>query len=583
MLSGENDASSFPSGGLRSTFEARGIMEWDVTSPPFIRENMGMKVLYIPTKFLSFNREALDRKTPLLRSANSINENVSKLLSVIENNDKGECIKVCVGPEQEYFLVDRNYFDERPDLRITGRTILGNLTPAGYYSDEHYFAGFSERVQSFLVELNKKLFDLGIAPCTEHQEAAPNQFEVVLNYGSCNIIADQSVILNETMQEIAGHYNLVVLFNEKPYAGVNGSGKHTNWSLENKAGENLFSPGKNGEKTLRFLLMIAIFIKALDEYNSLFRASVASYSNDLRLSEREAPPSIISLYLGEKLTSIFNSGASGILNCKIPSADTLAFTDRNRTSPVAFTGNKMEFRLTGASQHLSSPCIVINSAFSACCDEIYQKYRDKKLTDEEVAILINDIYKKHSRVVYNDNCYSKEWISESERRGLANITVTPLALKALVEEKNVKMFERVKVFSQSELESRKNIYISSYTKQIQLEAVIMVEMVRKGIMPAVREEIIREKELSEDMTSSNEIYENIKKLFEKMYEKLKYLEEGLRSCSEIDDKSISDSLVVYKVLVARMVELRKCTDLLEEYVDEKKWPYPAYDKLLARV
>lgn len=580
LLKGEGDASSFPTGGLRSTFEARGISQWDVLSPVFIREIGDTRVLYIPTKFLSFNGEALDMKTPLIRSVQSLSENLSSFLSNVYGSKNYGRIKVNVGAEQEFFLVRKDLYEKRPDLRLTGRTLIGAMTAAGFYSNEHYYASLEENIQSFLHQVNYKLERIGVSVLTQHKEVAPNQFEIVINYGSANIVCDQNMIMNEIIKEVAERNGLVLLLHEKPYKGVNGSGKHTNWSLSNKDGENLFSPGKSGEYTLRFLLMISIFIKAVDEYGELLRTAIASYSNDLRLSVAEAPPTIISVFLGEKLSEVLSASVDEILKTKLKSSDAI-ISDRNRTSPIAFTGNKFEFRATGSSQSLSLATTFLNAIFSKAVSDVNKQLAGKKLNDKDIAQLISQLYSKHSKVVYNDNCYDSIWEYESEKRGIKNAKYTPQALRFFSDKKNIDMLSELGIYSANELLSRQRIYTQEYIRNIRLEAAVMIEMLEKGVIPVVRDDIIKSASFSSSKSKSYSAYcDKMKDDFDFLVEKTMLLEQYLAKTEAFDDKDLSDAETIRASLVEVMTNIRDKVDELEKFIPYDKWPYPSYERLL---
>ena len=586
LLFGESDASSLPSGGLRSTFEARGVLEWDLTSFAFIKEYRGGRILYIPTKFTTFGNQALDLKSPLLSSISSLRKNAIPLVNLVNSAlglKETHGMRVMVGPEQEFFLVDRGYYEKRPDLALTGKTVLGSVGTIGEYSVEHYFGGLSERVQCFLQDLNKSLFKIGIIPSTQHREAAPNQFEVALHYDECNIISDKNLIMQEMMADIASHYGLVVLFDEKPYAGVNGSGKHTNWSVGIDGGANLFSPGETREEMIRFLFFVSVFVAAVDEYQDLLRCSVASYSNDARLSKKEAPPCVMSVYLGDNVNGILDSGFAGIRNASISKRNGIN-SDRNRTSPIAFTGNKFEFRATGSSQSISTVCAFINAAFSSVCKRVYDEMSKDEVNADEICIFAEKLYKSHSRIVYNDNCYSPAWLEEAARRGLEKLDTALQAIPALTRDKNVRMFESLGIFTRPELESRRNVMVSAYIRDVRLEATVMVEMVNRSIIPAVRDEIRRNSECLQvsDIGPVGQ-FDAIRSGFAALASAVCDLEKALRSLDGIDEFSLDDALLAQSRLVPLLDRTRAIANDLERHVDKRAWPFPSYDALLYKI
>ena len=585
LLFGESDASSLPSGGLRSTFEARGILNWDLTSFAFIKECKGDRILYIPTKFTSFNSQSLDLKSPLLASISSLRENAIPLVNLVNRalgRKETENISVMVGPEQEFFLVDRSQYEKRPDLALTGKTVLGSTGTIGAYSVEHYYGGLSERVQCFLQDLNKSLFKIGIIPSTQHREAAPNQFEVALHFGECNIISDKNLIMQEMMVDIAGHYGLVVLFDEKPYAGVNGSGKHTNWSLNIDGGINLFSPGETREDMIRFLFFTSVFIAAMDEYQDLIRCSVASYSNDARLSKNEAPPCIMSVYIGENVEKILGSGFSGIRNANVLKRSGID-SDRNRTSPIAFTGNKFEFRSTGSSQSVSTICSFINTAFSSVCKRVYESMSKDNVDIDEICIYAEKIFREHSRVVYNDNCYSDEWLKEAAKRGLEKLDTALQAIPALTRAKNVRTFEDLGVFTRLELESRQNIMISSYIRDVKQEATVLLDMVVRCIVPVIRDEVVKDCDFAKLSGISATRFDALKDSFKQLLSAVSDLEKVLHSFDKIDEFSLKDALRLQSKLLPAMEKVRRIADDLERRSDKRTWPFPSYDSLLYKI
>ena len=508
LLQGEGDASSFPNGGLRATFEARGYTAWDTSSPAFIRDTEGVKTLYIPTAFFSYNGEALDKKVPLLRSLDILEKHTLRVLRAL-GNTTSKRVHVHVGPEQEYFLVDRAFFEKRPDLRLTGRTVFGNLSAKGQELDDHYYGSISERVTSFMNELNYELWKVGIPSKTQHKEVAPGQFEVATIYSEANLVTDQNQLLMRILKSVARRHGMKALLHEKPFYGVNGSGKHNNWSICTDDGINLLSPGESPEDNLIFLLVLTSLIKAVDLYAPLIRASAATAGNDHRLGQNEAPPAIISVFIGDVLSDILEH-ISGNIPYKKRDGQTLKVgvnalptlpkdsTDRNRTSPLAFTGNKFEFRMVGSSQSLAGPNTLINASFSAIFNEVATQLEASDNPKEEAINIIKDFYIHHKRIIFNGNGYSSLWVEEASKRGLANITNTVDALQQLVSQTNMSMLTSLGVFSKEELYSRYEVYLEIYSKQINIEAGVMVEMARRSIVPAVTRYL---SELCDDISS----------------------------------------------------------------------------------
>lgn len=479
FLNSESDASSFPSGGLRSTFEARGLSTWDYSSPAFLKKVGSKLVLYVPTLFISPHGETLDKKMPLLRSIKVLQNEVSALLKTLDGKD--HTIVNNVGVEQEFFLVEKDKLLKREDLSIIGRTIFGTENKNLQFNSHHYSASISERIGKFFDSLNDELEKLGIVPCAEHQEASPNQFEVALMYAPGNIMIDHNQILMDTIKTVAEHYNLAVLFDEKPFSGVNGSGKHTNWSIS-ADGENLFTPGKNGEHTLRFLLFLSIFVRAIDRYSSLLLSSIASRSNEFRLGKNEAPPMVISMFLGDKITSFFEKSKDELKSFKITKSE--YDSDRNRTSPLAFTNGKFEFRAVGSSQSISSPVAFINTAFAESTREATKRLSEAKDKNTEIINIIKDFWDNHSKVVYNGNGYSKEWEKESSSRSLLRITNALEGFDLLNKKENIDLLTSYKIFTPAEIESRINVSKENYIKTVLLECSIASDMLYKHIIPA---------------------------------------------------------------------------------------------------
>lgn len=594
LIKGEPDASSFPNGGLRATFEARGYTAWDPTSYAFIKN----KVLCIPTAFCSYTGHALDKKTPLLRSMEAINKQALRILKLF-GHDEVISVKTTVGPEQEYFLVDQKYYEQRKDLIYTGRTLFGANSPKGQEMEDHYFGTIKTRVQNFMDELNVELWKLGINAKTEHNEVAPAQHELAPVFSTTNIATDHNQLTMELMQRIAKRHGLVCLLHEKPFDGVNGSGKHNNWSLSTNTGLNLLEPGETPYENAQFLLFLCAVIKAVDEHQDLLRLSVATAGNDHRLGANEAPPAIISIFLGDELTEVLEAIENGTgYNGKEKEymrigADVLPkfkkdSTDRNRTSPFAFTGNKFEFRMPGSSSSIAGCNIVLNTVVA---DEL-EKFADvlEAAPDFESALnaLIQDTIKSHKRIIFNGNGYDDSWIEEVQKRGLLNLKTTPDALPYFVKEENVKLFEKQHVYSKEEIESRYEVLIEEYVKIINIEALTMLDMAKKEILPAVTsyskslaDTILSKKAVCESMDTTYEtaVLKQTSELLKEAYEAVNALSESIDQMNALSDFEKKANFV-RDDLLSKMAALRKPCDELEVIVDEKDWPFPTYGKLL---
>ena len=594
LIKGEPDASSFPNGGLRATFEARGYTAWDPTSYAFIKN----KVLCIPTAFCSYTGHALDKKTPLLRSMEAINKQALRILKLF-GHDEVISVKTTVGPEQEYFLVDQKYYEQRKDLIYTGRTLFGANSPKGQEMEDHYFGTIKTRVQNFMDELNVELWKLGINAKTEHNEVAPAQHELAPVFSTTNIATDHNQLTMELMQRIAKRHGLVCLLHEKPFDGVNGSGKHNNWSLSTNTGLNLLEPGETPYENAQFLLFLCAVIKAVDEHQDLLRLSVATAGNDHRLGANEAPPAIISIFLGDELTEVLEAIENGTgYNGKEKEymrigADVLPkfkkdSTDRNRTSPFAFTGNKFEFRMPGSSSSIAGCNIVLNTVVA---DEL-EKFADvlEAAPDFESALnaLIQDTIKSHKRIIFNGNGYDYSWIEEAQKRGLLNLKTTPDALPYFVKEENVKLFEKQHVYSKEEIESRYEVLIEEYVKIINIEALTMLDMAKKEILPAVTsyskslaDTILSKKAVCESMDTTYEtaVLKQTSELLKEAYEAVNALSESIDQMNALSDFEKKANFV-RDDLLSKMAALRKPCDELEVIVDEKDWPFPTYGKLL---
>ena len=594
LVQGEPDASSFPSGGLRATFEARGYTAWDPSSYAFIKDG----ILCIPTAFCSYSGEALDKKTPLLRSMQAINKQALRVLRLFGNTEV-HAVRTTVGPEQEYFLIDKDIYDKRKDLIYTGRTLFGARPPKGQELEDHYFGVIKPQVQSFMKELNEELWKLGILAKTEHNEVAPAQHELAPVFSTTNIATDHNQLTMELMQKVAKRHGMVCLLHEKPFAGVNGSGKHNNWSICTDTGMNLLEPGDTPYENAQFLLFLCAIIKAVDEYQDLLRISVASAGNDHRLGANEAPPAIVSIYTGDELAGIlkaietdtpYGGKEKELLKVgvdilpKFPK-DT---TDRNRTSPFAFTGNKFEFRMLGSSLSISGPNVVLNTIVA----EALRQFADilEKAEDFETALsqLIKETIRKHERIIFNGNGYDEGWVEEAEKRGLLNLRTTPECLPYFLHEKNVKLFTEHGVFTRAEMESRYEILMENYCKVIRIEALTMAEMVKKEIMPAVSafsnklaQTILSKEKVGEDVSADYEraMVKRVSNLLSQSYKKTEILEEKLAEAGDIEDITEMGKFYHDGVFVA-MCQLRVDIDELETITSKKYWPYPSYGHLL---
>lgn len=595
LVKGEPDASSFPSGGLRATFEARGYTAWDPTSYAFIKGN----TLYIPTAFCSYCGEALDKKTPLLSSMEAINRQAMRILRLF-GNDNVKCVKTSVGPEQEYFLVDKTLYEKRQDLIMTGRTLFGAMPPKGQEMNDHYFGAIKPRVAEYMADLNEELWKLGILAKTEHNEVAPAQHELAPIYTTTNIAADHNQLTMDIMQKTALKHGLVCLLHEKPFAGVNGSGKHNNWSISTDTGVNLLTPGETPYENAQFLLFLCAVIKAVDDYQDLLRLSVATAGNDHRLGANEAPPAVISVFLGEELTAVldaiesdtpYSSAEKRVMKLGVDvlpqfRCDT---TDRNRTSPFAFTGNKFEFRMLGSSNSISCANMHLNAAVA----ESLRQYADilEKADDfkESLHSLIRETIKKHKRIIFNGNGYDDNWIKEAvEERGLLNLKTTPDCMPHLLDEKNVNTLVSHGVFTKAELESRCEIMLDNYVKSVNIEAYTMISMSRKQIIPSVArftadvaKQAAEKNALCSSLNCSYEknLVEKLSALTDAMDEQTAVLEKDVAELKNISDVKAQSEYVRDNILKDMKI-LRKSADEAEVLTDAEYWPFPAYDELL---
>jgi len=596
LVRGESDASSFPSGGLRATFEARGYTVWDTTSYAFIKD----RTLYVPTAFCSYSGEALDKKTPLLRSMEAINKQALRVLKLF-GNISTKCVIPMVGPEQEYFLIDKNVFLKRYDLLYTGRTLFGARPPKGQELDDHYYGSIKPRISAFMRDLEEELWKLGVYAKTKHNEVAPAQHEFVPIYTTCNIATDHNQLTMELMQSVANRHDLVCLLHEKPFAGVNGSGKHNNWSINTNNGTSLLEPGETPHENAQFLLFLAAVIKAVDDYQDLIRVSVASAGNDHRLGANEAPPAIVSMFLGDELTEIFKMLETdmdyhnkekqqmeiGVTVLPHFPKDT---TDRNRTSPFAFTGNKFEFRMLGSALSIADPNTILNTIVAESLRLFADCLEKSKDFNNDLASLIRTSFQKHKRIIFNGNNYSNEWITEAERRGLSNLKTAVDALPEIISQKSIELFTKHHVFAEAELYSRYEILMEGYCKTIHIEAFTMVDIVKGEIIPAcinyqndLAQLLERKKICGEyDVTLENHLLSNIAKLSTCMLKKLTALENALLQSKDESDTLSRASFYRDKVFTA-MSELRIIVDELETLVARKHWPHPTYAQMLYSV
>ena len=600
LIKGEPDASSFPSGGLRATFEARGYTAWDCTSPAFVRKDAGGAILCIPTAFCSYTGEALDEKTPLLRSMEAINKESIRLLRLFGNTTSKK-VTPSVGPEQEYFLVDAKKFMQRKDLIYTGRTLFGAMPPKGQELDDHYFGTIRQRIAAFMKDVNEELWKLGVAAKTQHNEVAPAQHELAPIYAEANIAVDHNQIVMKTLKKVACEHGMKCLLHEKPFAGVNGSGKHNNWSITTDDGINLLDPGKTPHENIQFLLVLACILKAVDTHADLLRESAADPGNDHRLGANEAPPAIISVFLGEQLEDVVeqlistgeatHSLAESKLMTGVSTLPDLTkdATDRNRTSPFAFTGNKFEFRMVGSRDSIAGPNVVLNTivaeAFSEACDVL------EKAEDFDVAVhnLIKEYLTEHQRIIFNGNGYSDEWVAEAEKRGLPNIKSMVEAIPALTTDKAVVLFGKFHVFTKAELESRAEIKYENYAKAINIEAKAMIDIAAKQIIPAVvkytktlADTVIAVKEAGADASVQEEMLSEVTALLAEAKKALSALSDITEEAAEKEEGKVQSEFYHFSVVPA-MTALRKPVDELEMIVDKEVWPMPSYGDLLFEV
>lgn len=595
LVKGEPDASSFPSGGIRATFEARGYTTWDPTSYAFVKDG----TLYIPTAFCSYTGEVLDKKTPLLRSMERMNTEAVKILHLLGKEDVTR-VTTTVGPEQEYFLIDREAYDQREDLIYTGRTLFGAKAPKGQELDDHYFGAIKTRVAAYMKDLDEELWKLGILAKTKHNEVAPSQHELAPIFTTTNIATDHNELTMEVMKKVAERHGLVCLLHEKPFAGVNGSGKHNNWSISTNTGENLLEPGKTPENNLQFQLFLAAVVKAVHEYQDLLRITVASAGNDHRLGANEAPPAIISMYLGDDLGELVDSiindreyvskGKQKMRTGVDVLPDFMKDTsDRNRTSPFAFTGNKFEFRALGSSLNIACPNYMLNTMVAEELSEFYDELKDADDMDAAIKALVKKVFTEHQNIIFNGNNYAPEWVEEAERRGLLNLKSLPDAMEHFLDKKNVDLFVKNKICSADEIRARYEIELESYSKQINIEALTMIDMAKKNILPAVTSYVrdltdtaLAKKALSDAIPTSVE-EDLITSLSNKLVcfsKKTAELEEAVIKASDYSDDNLKYAKYYRETVFALMQELRAVGDAMETETASEYWPYPSYGELL---
>ncbi|MDR2043536.1 MAG: glutamine synthetase III [Clostridium sp.] len=600
LIKGEPDASSFPSGGLRATFEARGYTAWDITSPAFLKEDATGVILCIPTAFCSYKGEALDKKTPLLRSMEAVSQQALRIVRLFGNTQATRVV-ASVGPEQEYFLIDREKYLKRPDLIFSGRTLFGAPAPKGQELEDHYFGTIRERIGSYMKDLNRELWNLGVTAKTQHNEVAPAQHELATVYETANIAVDHNQLVMETMKKVAGRHGLTCLLHEKPFAGVNGSGKHNNWSLGTDNGGNLLDPGETPNENVQFLLVLACIMKAVDTHADLLRQSASDVGNDHRLGANEAPPAVISIFLGEQLEDVVKQlvETGEAARCKeggkletgvstLPDLQKDA-TDRNRTSPFAFTGNKFEFRMVGSSDSIASPNTTLNAIVAeAFCEaaDVLEKAED---FEQKVHDLIKEYVTAHQRIIFNGDGYSEGWVVEAKRRGLPNITSMVGAVETLTTEKAIRLFEKFGIFTKTELESREEVLYETYSKTINIEALSMLDMAKKQLLPAVirytkslADTVLAVKEAGADASVQAELLAKVSVKLAEAKQALAKLEKSLGKAGSVENQK--DLAVYYRDEVrTAMEELRAPIDELEMLVDKEVWPIPTYGDLLFEV
>jgi len=596
LTQGEPDASSFPSGGLRATFEARGYTAWDCTSPAFIKETGKNITLYIPCAFCSYNAEALDKKTPLLRSMDALNKQAIRVLRVLGNNTSTK-VGATLGPEQEYFLIDKRFFEKRLDLMLTGRTLFGAASPRGQEMSDHYFGALHERVASFMHDVNVELWKLGVSAKTQHNEVAPAQYELAPVFSTVNVATDHNQLVMETLQKVALRNNLVCLLYEKPFRGVNGSGKHNNWSMVTDDGINLLDPGSTPHDNMVFLVMLCAVLRAVDKYAKLLRASVATAGNEHRLGAHEAPPAIVSAFLGDQLTDIIeqlagdgakSSKTGGQLKLGVSALPPLPkdSTDRNRTSPFAFTGNKFEFRMVGSAQSTAGPMFVLNTIVAQTLKEIADELEKSSNIKTTAQKILNKIAKEHGRIIYNGDNYTEEWAKEAAKRGLPNIKSTVESLKTIMDDENVKLFVEHKVLSRAELKARTEILLDANSMSINIEARTTLNIAQRQIMPVAIEYSGKQAKAIERISNAGSDPGAQKKMLNKTCELINELNNSIEELKKAAAETIAIDNTAKKaensrdVVVPAMSKVRKAADNLEMIVDAKMWPLPTYAEML---
>ncbi|MDR2027903.1 MAG: glutamine synthetase III [Treponema sp.] len=600
LIKGEPDASSFPSGGLRATFEARGYTAWDVTSPAFLKQDQTGTTLCIPTAFISYYGQALDKKVPLLKSIDALSKQAIRVLRTL-GNGQSRRVYTTVGPEQEYFLIDKTLYDQRPDIILTGRTVFGSMPAKGQEMEDHYFGAIKERVAGFMRELNTELWKVGIAAKTQHNEVAPNQFEIAPVYTNTTAAVDANQLVMETLRSVARRHGLEALLHEKPFTGVNGSGKHNNWSMATDDGINLFDPGENPESNARFLLFAAAVVEAVDRYALLIRSSVATSANDHRLGANEAPPAIVSIFFGGPLTEILDNIAEGKSGAKTDQGARIKLgvtslpslpkdvSDRNRTSPFAFTGNKFEFRMVGSSQSIATPNTYLNVAVAQVLSEFADKLEKASNKNEAIQSIIKESYSKHRKVVFNGNGYADEWVREAERRGLPNVRNAVDALSVLTRSETVSLFEAHKVLTKEELESRYHIYLEKYSKQINIEAGVMIDIARRQIFPAatayggsLARDAAALAAIGAVSVPQEKRAKRIAELAAELYDETAKLETVLTEAQGTEE-AFAQAKAYFEKVRPLMDSLRSRGDALEKLVSKEAWPLPGYEELLFKL
>ncbi|EHQ88788.1 glutamine synthetase III [Desulfosporosinus youngiae] len=599
LIQGEPDASSFPNGGIRATFEARGYTSWDCTSPAFLKEDAGILTLCIPTAFCSYTGEALDKKTPLLRSMQALSKQALRILRLFGNTTTTQ-VTSTVGAEQEYFLIDKKFYDKRLDLMLSGRTLFGAMPPKGQEMDDHYFGSLKARVAAFMHDLNIELWKLGVLAKTQHNEVAPGQFELAPIFGTTNIATDHNQLVMDSMKKVALRHDMVCLLHEKPFAGVNGSGKHNNWSMSTDDGLNLLDPGHNPHENFQFLTILCAIIKAVDDYAELLRVSAAMPGNDHRLGANEAPPAIISIFLGDQLTDILEQLQNGGITRSLQGGkmasgvETLpAFhkdsTDRNRTSPFAFTGNKFEFRMVASSQSISGPNVVLNTIFAEVFSQFADRLEQAENFDQALLELLKGTVANHKRILFDGNGYGAEWVEEAAKRGLPNITSTVDAALVLLRESTVELYKKHGVLNRTELESRYEINLERYCKQINIEALTMIDMAKHLIIPAAVKysaqlagsiNAIKSASSAVDISVQENLLIDLCSTLTSFRSNLDALEKDIQGSASVPDDAYAKGVYYRDVVFRGMKALRTDGDKLETMIDAELWPLPTYAQML---